>query len=104
MLNWVRRFRYIGTALKRLCRGNPMSPNPYSTFHYHACGHAFNAHFTRPFDELIEVQAASSLPITGGHGKHASRIFSFVNIYPFAKATLMSPAPTNKTIAAITRW
>jgi len=62
-----------------------MSPNPYSTFHYHACGHAFNAHFTRPFDELIEVQAASSLPITGGHGKARVENFQFREYISFRK-------------------
>jgi len=44
-------------------------------FLYHAWAHAFSAHFTRPVNQLIEVQAGVSLPITGGHG--SSRVENF---------------------------
>jgi hypothetical protein len=39
---------------------------PY--FHYHANAHALSGRIHRPVQHLIEVQAASSLPTTGGHG------------------------------------
>ena len=44
-------------------------------FFYHACAHAFSAHFTRPADHLVEVQAGVSLPINGGHG--SARVENF---------------------------
>ncbi len=44
----------------------PTKANPL--FHYHACAHAFSARFTRPFEQQIDVQAASSLCVSGGHG------------------------------------
>src|SRR5260370_38249098 len=36
------------------------------TFHYHANAHVFSGRFTRPIQHVIEVQAATSLPIIGG--------------------------------------
>lgn len=62
-----------------------MSRKPGSVFHYHALAHAFSAHFTRPFDELIEVQAASALPITGGHGNARVDNFQFREFISFRK-------------------
>lgn len=62
-----------------------MSPKPGSVFHYHALANAFSAHFTRPFNELIEVQAASALPITGGHGNARVDNFQFREFISFQK-------------------
>lgn len=62
-----------------------MSPQPFSTFHYHACAHAFSARFTRPFDQLIDVQAASALPIIGGHGNSRVENFQFREFVSFKK-------------------
>lgn len=62
-----------------------MSPEPLSTFHYHACAHAFSGHFTRPFEHQIDVQAASSLPITGGHGQARVENFQFREFLSFRK-------------------
>jgi len=56
-----------------------------STFHYHGCGHALSGRFTRPFDELIDVQAASSLPVTGGHGNSRVENFRFREFVSFKK-------------------
>ena len=53
------------------------SQSAVSTFHYHACAHAFSGRFTRPFDHLIDVQAASSLPVIGGHGNSRIENFQF---------------------------
>ena len=49
----------------------------FSTFHYHACAHAFSGRFNRPFDHLIDVQAATSLPVIGGHGSSRVENFQF---------------------------
>jgi hypothetical protein len=57
----------------------------FSTFHYHACAHAFSGQFTRPFHDLIEVQAASALPITGGHGHSRVENFQFREFISFKK-------------------
>ncbi len=46
-----------------------MAANPPRMFHYHANAHVLSGRFTRPVQHLIEVQAASSLPTIGGHGK-----------------------------------
>lgn len=51
--------------------------HPATPFLYHACAHAFSAHFTRPIDHLVEVQAGVSLPINGGHGSARVENFRF---------------------------
>lgn len=60
-----------------------MAPISHSYFHYHACAHAFSGRFTRPFDEHIDVQAASSLPLTGGHGSARVDNFKFHEFISF---------------------
>src|SRR5260370_6901880 len=59
------------------------SERAFSTFHYHACAHAFSGKFTRPFQDLIEVQAATSLPIIGGHGNSRVSNFQFREFVSF---------------------
>ena len=61
------------------------SPEHPSHFHYHACAHAFSARFTRPFDEHIDVLAASALPVTGGHGSARVENFQFHEFISFKK-------------------
>jgi len=62
-----------------------MSSEPFRTFHYHACAHAFSGNFTRPFSENIDVQAASALPIIGGHGSSRVENFRFREFVSFRK-------------------
>jgi len=62
-----------------------MSPNPISTYHYHAGAHAFSGHFTRPFEHQIDVLAASTLPITGGHGQARAENFQFREFLSFRR-------------------
>jgi hypothetical protein len=62
-----------------------MSPEPLPTFHYHACAHAFSGSFTRPFNEAIDVQASSALPIIGGHGRARVDNFQFREFISFRK-------------------
>ena len=62
-----------------------MSPQPFRTFHYHACAHAFSGSFTRPFNETIDVQASSTLPIIGGHGRARVENFQFREFISFRK-------------------
>jgi hypothetical protein len=45
------------------------------SFNYHASAHALSGHLTRPENHLIQVQAGTALPSTGGH--HASRVENF---------------------------
>lgn len=53
---------------------NAKSPSKH-TFHYHASAHALSGQFWRPFQRVIEVQAPSVLPGTGGIGN--SRVDNF---------------------------
>jgi hypothetical protein len=62
-----------------------MSSNPFRTFHYHACAHAFSGKFARPFEHQIDVLAASVLPITGGHGQARAENFQFREFLSFRK-------------------
>jgi len=48
---------------------------PPSLYHYNACAHAFSGHFTRPFHEVIDVQAPCALPTIGGYG--SARVDNF---------------------------
>src|SRR5437016_12663941 len=63
-----------------------MSPEPLSTFHYHACAHGFSARFTRPFEYQIDAQAASALPIIAGHGQARVENFQFREFLSFRQA------------------
>ena len=47
------------------------------SFHYHACAHALSGHLTRPLQHVIEVQAGTTLPTTGGHGSARTENFRF---------------------------
>src|ERR1700720_4589159 len=58
----------------------------HSEFHYHACAHAFGGHFTRPFHDLIEVQAPVVLPIVGGYGNSRVDNFRYREFIHFSKA------------------
>jgi hypothetical protein len=52
-------------------------------FQYHASAYAFSGHFTRPFEQQIDVQASSSLCVTGGHGCSRVENFQFRNFISF---------------------
>jgi len=54
-----------------------MSLEPARRFHYHANAHVLSAVFTRPLQHLVEVQGASSLSTTGGHGSALVEDFRF---------------------------
>jgi hypothetical protein len=55
-------------------------------FHYNARAYGLNARFTRPLEHLIEVQAGTSLPITGGHGSSRVDNFQFKGFVSFTSA------------------
>lgn len=63
----------------------PQAPEPYRTFHYHACAHAFSGLFTRPFQHQIDVLASSTLPIIGGHGQARFENFQFREFVSFRR-------------------
>lgn len=58
-------------------------PDAPRHFHYNAFANAFSAKFTRPFHEQIDVQAASSLPPTGGHSTGRVENFKFHEFITF---------------------
>jgi hypothetical protein len=65
----------------------PRSPDQSRRhFHYHGCGHAFSAQFTRPFHEQVDVQAGAALPPTGGHGSSSVENFRFRQFISFKRA------------------
>jgi hypothetical protein len=57
-----------------------------TVYHYNAHGHGLSARFERPVQHLIEVQAASSLPTTGGHGSARVNNFGFGEFVSFKAA------------------
>lgn len=59
----------------------PSKENPL--FQYHANAYAFSGHFTRPFEQQIDVQASSSLCVVGGHGCSRVDNFQFRNFISF---------------------
>lgn len=62
-----------------------MASNP-KLYLYHAHGHALSGRIQRPFSEIVDAQAASSLPISGGHGSAAGKDFSHRNLLSFKTA------------------
>src|SRR5260370_8401752 len=60
-----------------------MNSFPLRRFHYHGTAHAMSLQFHRPVDHLIEVQAATSLPTTGGHGNARVDNFRFKDLVSF---------------------
>jgi hypothetical protein len=62
------------------------TPKRHSVFQYHACAQGFSAQFSRPFHEHVDVQAATSLPVTGGHGSAAVENFRFHEFLSFKRA------------------
>jgi hypothetical protein len=59
---------------------------PSKFYHYNTHGHGFSAHFHRPMEHLIDVQAPSSLPTTGGHGTSRVNNFKFQELVSFGSA------------------
>jgi len=57
--------------------------NHVTPFLYHANAHALSGHITRPFDHLIEVQAGTTLPMSGGHGSARVENFRFDGFVSF---------------------
>jgi hypothetical protein len=53
---------------------------------YNAHGHALSGRIDRPFEDLIEVQAGTSLPITGGYGSSRADHFRYKEIISFKAA------------------
>ena len=55
-------------------------------FHYHALASGVSGHLTLPVEHLIEVQAASALPSTGGHCTSRVEGFRHQHIVSFNSA------------------
>lgn len=59
---------------------------PKKPYRYNAHGHGLSAQFHRPVEHFIEVQAASSLPTTGGHSTSRVDNFRFQELISFKSA------------------
>jgi hypothetical protein len=59
----------------------------HRTYLYNAHGHALSGHILRPFQETIEVQAAMSLPATGGYGSVRVENFRLKGAVSFKSAS-----------------
>jgi hypothetical protein len=64
-----------------------LSAIPAKTHFFHAQAVGAGGRITRPFQELIEVQAATALPIGGGRGTSRVENFNFKNILSFKLAS-----------------
>jgi hypothetical protein len=62
-------------------------------YHAHAAGLA--GQITLPFNDLIEVQAASALPQTGGYSSSRVENFAYKNILSFQSATTQATGSFN---------
>src|SRR5579863_4492949 len=56
---------------------------PKRIYHYHAGAHALSGQFWRPFQRVIEVQAASVLPSIGGLGNSRAENFKLDDVVSF---------------------
>lgn len=63
-----------------------MSPRPKQSFAFHAQAYALNASFHRPAPCQIEAQAATCLPIIGGHAQAFATDFCVPRIARFKSA------------------
>jgi len=60
------------------------------TFLYHALAAGVSGKITSPFQDLIEVQGASALPITGGYSASRVENFRYKEILSFRSATTLT--------------
>ncbi|MFZ3332696.1 MAG: choice-of-anchor P family protein [Candidatus Acidiferrales bacterium] len=61
-------------------------PTPFRIFLYNAHGYGFSGRIDRPFQQMIDVQAMGSLPLTGGHGYARVENFNLKDIASFKAA------------------
>src|SRR5580658_4961771 len=57
-----------------------------STHFYHAHAYALGGQFNRPFKQPLSVQAATSLPVSGGYGSARVENFRFEHLVSFDAA------------------
>jgi hypothetical protein len=62
-----------------------MANYAHPSFHYHAAGHAVSGEFVRPIKYLIEAQAATTLPLAGGHARAQVENFEVAQLTSIAK-------------------
>jgi hypothetical protein len=63
-----------------------MSPRPQQSFAFHADAYALNASFHRPAPCQIEAQAATCVPVFGGHAQSYARDFCVPRLARFQSA------------------
>jgi hypothetical protein len=81
-----------------------LSAIPAKTHFFHAQAMGAGGRITRPFQELIEVQAATALPIGGGRGTSRVENFNFKDILSFRLASAQvtgSPSEDGKSFATL---
>jgi hypothetical protein len=81
-----------------------LSEIPAKTHFFHAQAVGAGGRITRPFQELIEVQAATALPISGGRGTSRVENFNFKDILSFKLASAQvtgSPSEDGKSFATL---
>jgi hypothetical protein len=72
------------------------------TYFYNAHAHGLSARFERPVEHMIEVQAATSLPTTGGHGNARVSKFKFQEFVSYETAYSHVSGSQNKADASYT--
>ena len=60
------------------------------TFLYHALATGVSGRITQPFQELLEVQAASALPSTGGYSASRVENFRYKELLSFRSAVTLT--------------
>jgi hypothetical protein len=60
------------------------------TFLYHALATGLSGQITLPFQHLIEVQAASALPMIGGYSASRAEGFRYKDIFSFSSASTIT--------------
>jgi hypothetical protein len=61
-------------------------PDQQPRFYYHGAAFALGGQITRPFNEIIEAQAATSLPSVGGYGAARVEKFRYRDLISFEHA------------------
>jgi hypothetical protein len=62
-----------------------MATYAHPSFHYHAAGHVVSGEFVRPIKYLIEAQAATTLPLAGGHASAQVENFAVPQLISIAR-------------------
>ena len=86
--------------------GIPIGDSSGETFLYHALASGVSGHITLPFQHVIEVQAASALPFTGGYSASRAEGFRCKDLFSFSPPARsrreVNPGESFNTLATAT--